>query len=152
LYAIWFYQAKYYASFATQFIFIGFGIWGWFGWGKKGAQPSNMSLKSKWISLGIFGLIWIAFAPYLKSVGAVSIWSDTFGLLGSATAQILMVRQKWESWVLWFAVDVVLTVQYARGGYYFTSLVYAVFTVMATLGWIRWYAKHKKFKENLKVD
>ena len=111
-----------------------------------------MSLKSKWISLGIFGAIWIAFAPYLKSVGAVSIWSDTFGLLGSAAAQILMVRQKWESWVLWFAVDVVLTVQYARGGYYFTSLVYAVFTVMAILGWMRWLKMHKQFKRELKVD
>jgi len=53
---------------------------------------------------------------------------------------------------LWFAVDVVLTVQYARVGYYFTSLVYAVFTALAILGWIRWYAMHKQFKEDLKVD
>jgi len=53
---------------------------------------------------------------------------------------------------LWFAVDVVLTVQYARGGYYFTSLVYAVFTVMAILGWMRWLKMHKQFKRELKVD
>lgn len=144
LYAIWFYQAKYYGSFATQFIFIGFGIWGWFGWGKNGARPSAMSLRSKWISLALFSVVWIAFAPYLKSIGAVSIWSDTFGLLGSAAAQILMVRQKWESWLLWLAVDLVLTVQYARGGYYFTSLVYGVFTVVAILGLLRWLKRHKQ--------
>jgi len=151
LYAIWFYQAKYYGSFATQFIFIGFGFWGWFGWGKNGARPSAMSLRSKWISLALFSVVWIAFAPYLKSIGAVSIWSDTFGLLGSAAAQILMVRQKWESWLLWLAVDLVLTVQYARGGYYFTSLVYGVFTVVAILGLLRWLKRHKQSSGNQNI-
>ena len=38
LYALWFLQAKYYASFATQFIFIAFGIWGWVAWKKSGAE------------------------------------------------------------------------------------------------------------------
>ena len=103
-----------------------------------------MSLRSKWISLALFSVVWIAFAPYLKSIGAVSIWSDTFGLLGSAAAQILMVRQKWESWVMWLAVDMVLTVQYARGGFYFTSLVYGIFSVVAILGWTRWLKRHKQ--------
>ena len=103
-----------------------------------------MSLRSKWMSLALFSVVWIAFAPYLKSIGAVSIWSDTFGLLGSAAAQILMVRQKWESWVMWLAVDMVLTVQYARGGFYFTSLVYGIFSVVAILGWTRWLKRHKQ--------
>lgn len=147
LYAIWFYQAQYYASFATQFIFIGFGIWGWFGWGKSGAHPAQMSSSSKWIYLLSFSVIWIGFAPYLKAIGAVSIWSDTFGLLGSAAAQILMVREKWESWALWLAVDLVLTIQYARGGYYFTSVVYGIFAAMAVLGLVRWYQMHKKKKD-----
>ena len=151
LYAIFFYQSEYYASAALQFIFIAGGIWGWFGWGKNGARPSAMSLRSKWISLALFSVVWIAFAPYLKSIGAVSIWSDTFGLLGSAAAQILMVRQKWESWLLWLAVDLVLTVQYARGGYYFTSLVYGVFTVVAILGLLRWLKRHKQSSGNQNI-
>jgi nicotinamide mononucleotide transporter len=50
-----------------------------------------------------------------------------------------MIREKWESWALWFAVDIVLTIQYFRGGAYFTSLVYAIFTAIAILGWVRWY-------------
>ncbi len=147
LYAIWFLDAKYYASFATQFIFIAFGIWGWFGWGRGGAKPAVITLRNRAIILGIFALAWIALTPFLQSIGAVSIWSDTLGLLGSAVATILMVKEKWETWAIWLLVDVVLTVQYARGGYYFTSLVYGVFTMMAILGWYRWKSQITEAKK-----
>lgn len=139
LYAIWFFEMKYYGSFATQFIFIGFGIWGWLAWKRTGAQPATLSLQGRLIAVLVFAACWIAFAPFLKSIGAVAIWSDTFGLLGSLVAQVIMVKEKWENWALWFAVDVVLTIQYFRGGSYFTSLVYLIFTGMAILGWFRWY-------------
>lgn len=139
LYALWFYNAKYFGSFATQFIFIAFGLWGWVAWKRTGAEPSTLSIKGRLIAVLAFAICWIAFAPYLRSIGAVAIWSDTFGLLGSLVAQVIMVREKWENWVLWFAVDLVLTIQYFRGGYYFTSLVYLLFTGIAILGWVRWY-------------
>lgn len=139
LYALWFYNAKYFGSFATQFIFIAFGLWGWVAWKRTGAEPSTLSIKGRIIAVLAFAICWIAFAPYLRSIGAVAIWSDTFGLLGSLVAQVIMVREKWENWVLWFAVDLVLTIQYFRGGYYFTSLVYLLFTGIAILGWVRWY-------------
>ncbi len=139
LYAIWFIDAKYYASFATQLIFVAFGIWGLMAWKKTGAQPAPLSLKGRIVVIIAFAACWLAFAPYLKSIGAVAIWSDTFGLLGSLIAQVIMVKEKWENWALWFAVDIVLTIQYFRGGAYFTSLVYLVFTAVAILGWVRWY-------------
>jgi len=150
LYALWFFDAKYYGSFATQFIFIAFGIWGWLSWKRTGAEPATLSLKGRAIAVGAFALSWIAFAPYLKSIGAVAIWSDTFGLLGSLVAQVIMVKEKWESWVLWFAVDIVLTIQYFRGGAYFTSLVYLVFTAIAILGWSRWLSRYRNAQRALR--
>lgn len=150
LYALWFFDAKYYGSFATQFIFIAFGIWGWVSWKRTGAEPAALSRKGRAIAVGAFALSWIAFAPYLKSIGAVAIWSDTFGLLGSLVAQVIMVKEKWESWVLWFAVDIVLTIQYFRGGAYFTSLVYLVFTAIAILGWSRWLSRYQNAQRALR--
>lgn len=150
LYALWFFDAKYYGSFATQFIFIAFGIWGWLSWKRTGAEPATLSLKGRAIAVGAFALSWIAFAPYLKSIGAVAIWSDTFGLLGSLVAQVIMVKEKWENWVLWFAVDIVLTIQYFRGGAYFTSLVYLVFTAIAILGWSRWLSRYQNAQRALR--
>jgi nicotinamide mononucleotide transporter len=146
LYALWFIDAKYYASFVTQLIFISFGVWGWAAWKRTGAEPASLSFRGRVITVGVFSLCWIALAPSLKSVGAVAIWSDTFGLLGSLIAQVIMIREKWESWALWFAVDIVLTIQYFRGGAYFTSLVYAIFTAIAILGWVRWYKNAQRLR------
>jgi len=148
LYGIWFYQSGYYASVATQFIFIAFGIWGWFGWGPSGANPESIPFRYRAIGLGIFALAWVALTPFLTSVGAVYIWSDTLGLLGSAFAQFAMVKEKWENWAIWFVVDIVLTVQYWIGGGYFTSIIYFIFTAIALLGMVRWYRRAQSSSPN----
>lgn len=141
LYGIWFLQAGFYASAATQLIFIAFGIWGWFDWGPRGADPSAIPWKIRAAGLATFAILWIALTPFLTSVGAVYIWSDTLGLLGSAFAQFAMVKEKWENWLIWLLVDVVLTIQYWLAGGYFTSIVYAIFTLIALLGLLRWYKR-----------
>jgi nicotinamide mononucleotide transporter len=57
LYAIFFYQSEYYASAALQFIFIAGGIWGWFGWGPKGAKPRKLKSRER---LVLFVLLFIS--------------------------------------------------------------------------------------------
>ena len=50
-----------------------------------------------------------------------------------------MVYGKVESWVLWLIVDAAGTIEYAYLGYWFTALLYAIFTAIAVIGWKRWY-------------
>jgi nicotinamide riboside transporter PnuC len=52
-----------------------------------------------------------------------------------------MVKEKWENWLVWLVVNVVLTVQFWLGESYFTSIVYLIFTGMAILGLVRWYRR-----------
>jgi nicotinamide mononucleotide transporter len=47
LYAILFFQSTYYASAALQILFIVVAIWGWLGWGPKGAKPQKLSNKQR---------------------------------------------------------------------------------------------------------
>jgi len=65
-------------------------------------------------------------------------------LLGSVIAQILMVREKFETWPIWFVVDFVATIHYARQGLWFTSILYIVFTIIALVGWRKWLTKATK--------
>jgi len=81
----------------------------------------------------------IALTPLLSHIGAAATWSDAFLLIGSLVAQILMVYEKVESWILWLIVDAVGTIQYALLGYWFTAVLYAAFTAIAVLGWKRWH-------------
>jgi nicotinamide mononucleotide transporter len=77
--------------------------------------------------------------PLLSRIGAAATWSDAFLLVGSLVAQILMVYEKVESWVLWLIIDAAGTIQYAYLGYWFTAVLYALFTLVAIIGWKRWY-------------
>jgi nicotinamide mononucleotide transporter len=77
-------------------------------------------------------------SPVLADIGAAATWTDAFILIGSIVAQLLMVYEKYETWVLWFIVNVVATIQYASLEYWFTAVLYGVFAIVAILGWKRW--------------
>jgi nicotinamide mononucleotide transporter len=132
------------ASAALQLIFIAAAVWGWFGWGSKGAQPQFLANKSRsyWL---LFALIaWAGLNPLLKELGAVATYLDSFIFVGSFVAQVLMVKERIDAWIVWIAVDVVGTIHYARQELYFTALFYALLVVMAIQGWMRWTRMQQK--------
>jgi nicotinamide mononucleotide transporter len=143
LYAIFFYQADLFASAALQIVFIAAAAWGWFGWGPSGAMPSALSTKHRTYWAAGLIISFLALTPLLQSAGAAATWSDAIIFLGSFFAQAIMVYQKYEAWPLWFAIDLLATIQYAVLGYWFTSVLYAAFTVIAIIGWKRWYESHR---------
>jgi nicotinamide mononucleotide transporter len=59
-------------------------------------------------------------------------------------AQILMVYEKYENWVLWLIVDAGYVALYASQGLLFTTVLYIAFTIMAGLGWRSWYGTHRR--------
>ncbi len=139
LYGVFFYQVDLFASAVLQIIFVIAAIYGWFGWAPTGAVPGNVSGRGRLI-IGIVTILSVAFlAPVLSKIGAAATWTDAFVLIGSLTAQLMMIYEKFETWIVWVIVDVVATVQYLLLGYYFTALLYGIFTVVAVVGWKRWH-------------
>ena len=138
LYAWLFYEWTLYASAILQLVFIAAAIWGWLGWGPKGAKPRS-GTKSQYLQIGLGGiLVWVILAPLLAKWGAAATWPDSFGLVFSVIAQVIMVLQYRENWALWFVVDAVYTIEYATQGLWFTSILYLLFTAIAVRGWIKW--------------
>jgi nicotinamide mononucleotide transporter len=139
LYMVFFYQVDLFASAALQIVFIIAAIWGWRGWAPTGAAPGYLNNRHR-LFIGVATLIAVsALSPLLSRAGAAATWSDAFLLVGSLVAQILMVYEKVESWVLWLIIDAAGTIQYAYLGYWFTAVLYALFTLVAIVGWKRWY-------------
>ena len=138
LYGVFFYQVDLFASAMLQIIFIGAAISGWFGWAPTGAVPGTISTRYR-IRIAIGTIFSVAvLSPLLANIGAAATWTDAFILIGSLVAQLLMIYEKYETWVLWLIVNVVATVQYLSLGYWFTALLYGVFAIVAILGWKRW--------------
>ena len=138
LYGVFFYQADLFASAMLQLVFISAAIYGWFGWAPTGAVPGTISTRNR-IRIAIATLISVSvLSPVLAGVNAAATWTDAFILIGSLVAQLLMIYEKYETWVLWIIVNVVATAQYLSLGYWFTAILYAVFAIVAILGWKRW--------------
>lgn len=143
LYGVFFLQYDLYASAALQIVFIIAAILGWFGWEPTGAKPGPLASKKRVVIVAAILLATLALAPVLKSLGAASTYVDAILFFGSFAAQMLMVYEKYESWVLWLVVDAGYVALYASQGLLFTTLLYVVFTVLAALGWSKWYAAHR---------
>ncbi len=139
LYMLFFYQVELFASAALQIVFIIAAIWGWRDWAPTGAVPGYLNNRQRnyWAAATLLAVSLLT--PVLANIGAAATWSDAFLLIGSLVAQILMVYEKVESWVLWLVVDAAGTIEYAYLGYWFTATLYALFTLIALIGWKRWY-------------
>ena len=138
LYMIFFYQAGLLASAAAQIVFIIAAILGWRDWAPTGAKPGPLSNRNRalWAVLTLVSVALLT--PLLTYLGAAATWQDAILFVGSLIAQILMVYEKIESWVLWLVVDAAATYLYASLGYWFTALLYFAFTLIAFIGWKRW--------------
>jgi len=138
LYGVFFYQADLFASAMLQLVFIGAAIYGWFGWAPTGAVPGTISTRNR-IAIVIGTLVSVAaLSPVLANIGAAATWTDAFILIASLVAQLLMIYEKYETWILWLIVNVVATYQYISLDYLFTAVVYAIFALVAIIGWKRW--------------
>ena len=144
LYAIFFYHVDLYASALLQFVFMAAAIWGWRDWKSTGAEPRYMSIKERIAWLLILLATWIISAPALANIGAAATWPDSFLLVSSTVAQIVMVLQRNETWILWLVIDAFGTYHYAHQGYWFTAVLYGVFTFIAGFGLYRWLAMTTK--------
>ena len=143
LYGVFFLQYDLYASAALQIVFIIAAILGWFGWEPTGAKPGPLTNKNRIVIIAAILLATLALAPVLKSLGAASTYVDAILFFGSFAAQMLMVYEKYESWIIWLVVDAGYVALYASQGLLFTTMLYVVFTVLAALGWSKWYAAHR---------
>ena len=138
LYGVFFYQVDLFASAVLQIVFIIAAVYGWKDWAPTGAVPGRVSTRNRGIIAIAVVFSVAALTPVLSNVGAAATWTDAFLLIGSLAAQIMMVYEKYESWIVWLIVDLAGTIQYALLGYWFTAVLYAMFTVIAVIGWKRW--------------
>jgi nicotinamide mononucleotide transporter len=149
LYGILFFQWELYASAALQIVFIIAAIIGWFGWEPSGAKPGRLKNNHRAYVVIAIVLATLALAPLLKYWGAASTYADATLFFGSLSAQILMVYEKFENWIIWLVVDAGYVALYASQDLLFTSVLYITFTVLAAMGWSKWYGAHRSASRSL---
>ena len=139
-------QGKLYADVMLNAYYVGMNAYGWYYWlyGGKRSASNHLSISRMPFSLipsltaitviGALGMGWT-----LDTITDASLpYWDSITTSGSFLAMWMTARKYIENWFVWLFVDIISTVIYLAKGIELYSILYALYMVMAILGWIKW--------------
>lgn len=124
-----------------QVVYVGFGIYGWMKWNTAGTdfpiQKWSIQKSMKWI---IIGLVLVGVLGWLADTFTTqqSPFVDAFIFVFSLIATYMTAEKILENWMFWIVVDGVAVGLFFSKDLYLTSVLYVLYTVLATIGWLRW--------------
>ncbi len=145
LYIVVFFESKLYADMALQVYYVGVSIYGWYYWLKGNPEKENdlpvSSIPRHFLVplLSVSVMMFLVIALILKNYtdSPVPFW-DAFITAFSLTATWMLARKYIENWLVWIVVDLISTGLYVAKGLWPTVILFAVYTVMATIGYVQW--------------
>ena len=148
LYVFVFAGAKLYAEAALQIFFAITAIWGWWQWlrgtsahnsTEQALQPQTLS-KAVTIQLIAFCAVSMpATALFLSKYTNSDVpWWDALPTVLSLAATYLLGKKYTANWPWWIIVNVISIALFAYKGLWLTVGLYALFAIMAAVGWRAW--------------
>jgi nicotinamide mononucleotide transporter len=144
-YALLFAQYGLYGEASLQFLFIAVAVWGWWQWlrghGSAGGPlvVHRLSVRGRWAAGAAVAVLWPLIALSLQRFTDSSVaWFDALPTAGSIVGQLMLGRKLVENWPVWVAVNLVSIGLFASKGLWLTVILYAVFAVLAGVGWRAW--------------
>lgn len=144
LYAAVFWNARLYAAFGLQFLFLALNIYGLMHW-RRARQMAGV-VPVGWMGwptrlatlLGVLVLTAAIATLLLRTTDAVQPWWDSANTGTALAAQWLQARRRVETWPLWVTVNVSSVGLYATESLWFTAATYAILLRVALMGWRQW--------------
>jgi nicotinamide mononucleotide transporter len=144
LYAWVFFNVKLYSDMLLQMIYAVLQLYGWWQWTRRsdvqqgrvvtylGTGPLFLSL-----ALGAGGSVALG-AAMAHFTDAAQPWLDAALTGFSLVAQVWMAQKRIQCWPLWIVLDVIFVSLFVYKELHLTAALYALFTLIAVLGWREW--------------
>lgn len=149
VYAIVFYETKFYAAMSLQVYYLWVSAYGWYSWrNKKKTTVEELPVRStkikEWPVLTGVSITIMLIYYALLSMGTDSPvpGADSFITAFSIVATWMLARKQVEHWLIWMVVDSVAVGIYFMQGLYSTALLFVVYGIMAVVGWKQWRKKN----------
>lgn len=149
IYIFIFYDTHLFADMGLQVYFLVINIYGWYFWShKKSTTKTPVTLiKQREVLLSLLAIIiftfllgWLLFNHTTASYP----YLDSFCTACSIVAQFFMARKVLQNWLLWIFVDIIYVGVYLFKGLHLTAVMYAVYVVLALIGYLDWKKDYKK--------
>ncbi|MFZ6000379.1 MAG: nicotinamide riboside transporter PnuC [Bacteroidota bacterium] len=162
-----FFQVQLYPDMFLQVFFFVTNILGWWRWAnpRPGEEDRRKELKVSFLKRteflfvmggGLVGTYLLAqFAsnlnhwfPSVFSKPSASPFLDSFITVMSIITTFYMIQKKVECWIIWILVDVVATYVYFVRDIKFYSMLYLIFTGIATYALWNWIREYRGYSTN----
>jgi nicotinamide mononucleotide transporter len=145
MYFLVFWGSKLFGDASLQVFFAVMATWGWWQW-LSGVRDDGTTLKIQTLSksntiklIAACALLWLTTGLFLLKFTSTDVpWWDAFPTALSVVATFLLGRKYIENWPMWIIVNIVGIALFAYKGLWLTVGLYAVFAVMAVVGWQAW--------------
>lgn len=137
------FEGRLYSETALQVMFFSALAHGWVHWtrGRDAAHPLPVTRLSSGarVAWGVGTLaLWLTWGSVMQRVGADLAYADAFVFAVSVAAQWLQARKHLENWIGWMVANAVAIGVFWTKGYYWFAVLYAVFGLMAVVGFRAW--------------
>lgn len=143
-YAAVFLEARLYAAFGLQFLFLALNLYGLANWRQAQADDGEVTIGRltgaerigtvmATLKLGML----VGLLLWLTTDAALPFW-DAGNTAVALAAQYWQARRRVETWPLWCLVNIGSVGLYATQALWFTAAVYAVLLLVALYGWREW--------------
>ena len=152
LYFVIFFKSKFYADMSLQIYYVAISVYGWYFWTKGGQTDkkedvpiTKLNFRQSIMYLIISIVLFLIYAEILVEYtdSPLPYW-DSFTTALSIVATFMLTRKIIEQWLVWIVVDAVSLGLYIYKGLYPTSILFAVYTLLAVLGYIQWKKSYNK--------
>lgn len=143
IFGVLFYNQRLYADMTLQLFFLLLSIYGWISWlrgktGEGGLRVTRTPLQTAIVCAGIGIVATWAATLYLTRINDSAPFLDALTTVMSLIAQYLMTRKYLENWTIWIVVDIISIGLYSSKHLYLTSVLFAIYIAMCTVGAIEW--------------
>jgi nicotinamide mononucleotide transporter len=155
LFAVVFFNARLYGSAVLQLGYVAISVYGWYAWrhprpGERELAVTRTPVTWRWVLGGAALAGTAVLGVFLRDrTDAVLPLVDAGTTSFSLAAQFMTTRKWIETWIVWVAVDVVYVGMYVSQRLYATGGLYAVFLVLAVLGYREWRVSMARGREQV---
>ena len=148
-----YYQKGLYADCGMEFYYLAMTVYGWWRWVRGSTSKQSLPIRHfpkrlvlPWLILigAVWALIYWLLITFTNSNVPVA---DSFTTALSIVGIWALAHKYLEQWFIWIAVDVVTSILYFYKDIPFKASLYALYVVIAVMGWFKWREMMKQQKE-----
>ncbi len=127
-----------------NFYYMAMAVYGYLLWRKHGNVEDDLPISSWSASRQVLFLLvgivlTLVVVQFLETSNASrSPYLDAGVTVFSVLNTFLMTRKVLQNWIYWIVIDAAAVVLYAQTGYYATVVMYALYMVLAIIGYLSW--------------